>query len=262
MRSVPTAALRGARAERSGLVVQLTRIAYRFADAVIANSKAVAADLGRLMHLPDQRVHVIYNPLDIETIERLSQEPPHHPWLDTGTTPLIVSVGSLTALKNFPTLVRAFALVRQRRVCRLAILGEGPERARLEALVREQGLVDDVCLPGFMRNPFAWMRHARVFVSSSLTEGCPNAVMQALACGTPVVSTDVGGSAEILDGGRWGRLVSAEDPCRMAEAVESTLDAPAHPEVRQRAQDFALRPTALQYLRVLLPQVELETAKP
>ena len=167
---------------------------------------------------------------------------------------MVVSVGSLTVLKDYPTLVRAFALVRRRRDCRLVILGEGPERAKIEAVVRASGVIEDVALPGFLANPFAWMRRARVFVSSSLTEGCPNALMQALACGTRVVSTDcVGGSAEILQQGKWGRLVPTGDHAAMAAAIDAALDADGEPDVRHRAQDFAHDRIAREYLRILLP---------
>jgi glycosyltransferase involved in cell wall biosynthesis len=116
------------------------------------------------------------------------------------------------------------------------------------------GLERDVILPGFVSNPFAWMRRAAMFVSSSLSEGCPNALMQALACGTPVVSTDaVGGSAEILEAGKWGRVVPVRDAAALAKAMVATLDATTHPDVRQRASDFAVRGVARQYLEILLP---------
>jgi glycosyltransferase involved in cell wall biosynthesis len=134
------------------------------------------------------------------------------------------------------------------------ILGEGPDRATLELLIRQLQLEEYVYLPGFVRNPFSWMRHAGVLVSSSLTEGCPNALMQALACGTPVIGTDcVGGSAEILEGGKWGQLVPVGDADAIAEAVLVVMDTATRIDVRKRASDFALRRIAQQYLQVLLP---------
>ena len=168
---------------------------------------------------------------------------------------MILGVGRLDLLKDFPTLVRAFAVVRSNRKCRLVILGEGPDRGKLEQLILRLGLEHDAYLPGFVSNPFPWMRHAKVFVSSSLTEGCPNALMQALACRTPVVSTDcVGGSAEILQDGKWGRLSPVGDCEAMAEAIEATFDATIHPDVSQRVSDFAHDKIARQYLDVLLPR--------
>ena len=175
-------------------------------------------------------------------------------WAAPGAAPLIIGVGSLIGLKDFPTLIRAFAQLRSQRECHLVILGEGLDRPRLERLVRELRLETDVTLPGFVRNPFAWMSRAAVFVSSSVTEGCPNALMQALACGAPVVSTDCpGGSGEILEGGRWGQLVPVGDAGTMAAAIAGVLDASAQPDVRRRAAAFTLRSVALQYLQVLLP---------
>jgi glycosyltransferase involved in cell wall biosynthesis len=254
VRSVPTAVYREARSIRSLAVLQFARAAYRFADAIIANSAAVVADLSQNLNIPRSRLHLIYNPLNITLLQRLSEQTLDHPWCADGAPPIVLGVGRLDVLKDFPTLVRAFSSVRSRRDCRLVILGEGPDRASLELLIGRLQLERDVYLPGFVRNPFAWMRHARVLVSSSLTEGCPNALMQALACGTPVISTDcVGGSGEILEGGKWGQLVPVGNANAIAEGVLTILDTAARPDVRQRANDFALRMIAQQYLQVMLP---------
>jgi glycosyltransferase involved in cell wall biosynthesis len=235
-------------------MLQLMRGTFRFANTIIANSEGVAADISQLLRMSRDNIEVVFNPIDMASIESLSREEVDLPWNDSGRAPTILGVGRLDVLKDFQTLIRAFSIVRSTRDCRLVILGEGPDRAKLEALVRESGLPQDVYMPGFVRNPFAWMRHASVLVSSSLTEGCPNAVMQALACGTCVVSTDsVGGSSEILEGGKWGRLVAVGDAEAMADAIAGTLDASSHPEVRQRAKDFAQERIAGQYLQVLLP---------
>jgi glycosyltransferase involved in cell wall biosynthesis len=253
-RSVPTMLSREAGFLRAAGVLQVARIAYRFADEVIANSAGVAADFSRYFAIRRSRIHVIYNPLSLEGIELASHEPVHAPGFDLAGAPIVLSVGRLSGLKDFPTLLRAFALLRARRECRLVILGEGPDRAALEALAREAGVERDVLLPGFVANPFAWMRRSALFVSSSISEGCPNALLQALACGTPVVSTDaIGGSAEVLEYGKWGRLVPVGDARAMAEAIAATMDSTAPPDVRRRAQDFAHDAIARQYLSVLLP---------
>lgn len=256
VRSVPAAVHREVPSLRSWLLLQLSRSIYRFADAIIANSRAAAQEITRERPSVGAKLHVIHNPLNISLLRRLTEEPLDHPWCAPGSPPLVLGVGSLTPLKDFPTLVKSVAELRSGgRKCRLVILGEGPERARLERLTSDLGLQDAVHLPGFVRNPFAWMRHAAVFVSSSLTEGCPNALMQALACGTPVVATDCdGGSAEVLEGGNWGRLVPVGDSGAMAAAVSQVLLESEHPDVRRRANDFGLRRVALQYLEVLLPQ--------
>lgn len=254
MRSVPSAVYREEVRPRKWVLPWLMRRSYRRADRIIANSQAAAVDLAGNFRVPAQKLTVIYNPLDLESIERLGGERVESPWLNLNTSPLILGVGSLAVLKDFPTLLRAFSLVRSKRECRLAILGEGPDRRDLEGLVAELGLQKDVYLPGFVDNPFAWMRRAEVVVCSSLTEGCPNALMQALACGTAVVSTDcVGGCSEILEGGRWGRLVPIGDAEAMAASIMATMDCADRADVRRRAADFAIAGVARAYLQQLIP---------
>ncbi|MEO8464183.1 MAG: glycosyltransferase [Gammaproteobacteria bacterium] len=251
-RSVPSAVYREDRTLASWATLRLMKAVYRFTDDVIANSNAVASDLAAFV--PKRKLNTIYNPIDFAGIARRGSAAVDHPWCAGGAVPIVLSVGSLTPFKDFPTLVRAFSRVKSRRDCRLVIIGEGPDREKLESLIGELDLRRDVSLPGFADNPFAWMRHARVFVSSSLTEGCPNALMEALACGTPVVSTNsVGGASEVLEGGKWGRLVPVGNPDAMAAAILATLESVAHPDVRQRARDFGLARIARDYIRVLLP---------
>lgn len=253
MRSVPSAVYREDRFPRNWVLPMLMRRCYRRADRIIANSQSVASDLTQHFRVPAQKLCVIYNPLDLQLIERKSRERVASPWLQRGSSPLILGVGSLAPLKDFPTLIRAFAIVRTARECRLAILGEGPDRRDLERLAASLGLQKDVHFPGFVDNPFAWMRLAQVVVGSSLTEGCPNALMQALAVGTAVVSTDcAGGCSEILEGGRWGRLVPIRDAQAMAAAILATMDGAQHADVSRRAADFAIADIARSYLRELL----------
>lgn len=254
MRSVPRAVYREAPSIRGRVLLQLMKVTYPLADGIVANSRAVAADLSGLLR-SERNITVIYNPLDMDRVERLSREDLGHPWAAAGAPPVILGVGSLTGLKDFRTLVRAFSLVRSQRPCRLVILGEGPERAAIETLLRQLGVQDDAYLPGFIGNPFPWMRCSRVFVSSSLTEGCPNALMQALACRMAVVSTDcAGGSAEILENGKWGQLVPVGDSQSMAGAIKSALDTPSSFRAYDRALDFAPGRISQRYLAALLPE--------
>jgi glycosyltransferase involved in cell wall biosynthesis len=253
-RSIPSVWYRRHRSLRSWALLQLMRITYRFADAIIVNSQAVASDLTRFLMLSRKRIRVIYNPLDNTAIKALSREVVAHDWCKPGAPGVLLGVGRLDTLKDFPTLIRAFSLIRPKFDCRLVILGEGPDRESLENLIHSLGLKHDVHLAGFVTNPFAWMRCARVVVSSSLSEGCPNAVMQSLACGTPVVCTDCeGGTAEILENGKWGKLVPPGDSAAMATAIIETLEATHQTDGRLRANDFAKDGIAREYLQIMLP---------
>jgi len=229
------------------------RLFYPRAEAVVAVSQGVAEDLVRLTSLPREKIRVIYNPVVTPELFAKAEEPLDHPWFAPGEPPVILAVGRLTEQKDFPTLIRAFALVRAQRPARLMILGEGELRPQLEALVHELGLQDDVALPGFVANPFAYMARAAVFVLSSRWEGLPGALIQAMACGTPVVSTDCpSGPREILEDGRWGRLVPVGDVNALAEAMATTLDETEHPDVAARAKEFNVNYAVENYLKVLL----------
>jgi glycosyltransferase involved in cell wall biosynthesis len=167
---------------------------------------------------------------------------------------VILGVGRLAKQKDFSTLLKAFAQVRAVRTARLMILGEGRKRAQLETLVRTLGIADDVALPGFVPNPFPYMAHASVFVLCSAWEGLPGALVEAMACGCPVVSTDCpSGPAEILAEGVYGPLVPVKAITALARAILSVLAAPPDRAwLRARAEMFAVERVADRYLEVLL----------
>jgi glycosyltransferase involved in cell wall biosynthesis len=240
---------------RARLTPLWVRPFYPWADAVVVVSQDAAEDLVRLTGLPWRKVRVIYNPVVTPEIFSKAQEPLDHPWFAPGQPPVVLGVGRLTIQKDFPTLIRAFALVRAQRPARLMILGEGEERPKLEALVRELGVDQDAALPGFVGNPYAYMARAAVFVLSSLWEGLPTALIEAMALGTPVVSTDCpSGPAEILEGGVWGKLVPVGDRDALSAAVVSSLDSPSLPDATRRAQDFSLDRIVGEYLELLLSE--------
>lgn len=238
---------------RGRLIPRFIRRFYAWADGVIAVSEGVADDLATTARLDRDRVRVIYNPIDLEGIVALGAAPLDHPWFRRGEPPVILSAGRLVPQKDYRTLLRAFAAVRRRRPVRLAILGEGAERPALEALARELGCAGDVALLGFEANPYPFMRAARMFVLSSAWEGFGYVLIEAMALGTPVIATDCPwGPAEILDHGRFGRLVPVGDAGALAEAIESELDA-ARPAdgARGRAAQFATDKVAAAYLEAI-----------
>lgn len=235
----------------------LMRLSYPSADAIVAVSSGVADDLAQTVRLPRERIDVVYNPIN-SNLPRLCEVPVEHPWLVEGEPPVIVAAGRLTVQKDFTTLIDAFAEVRKTHAARLVILGEGELRSELEARIDELGIGDDVALPGFVDNPYPWMRKASLFVLSSAWEGFCNVLAEAMACGAPVVSTNCpSGSAEILEDGKWGRLVPVGDVSALARAISETLNDETHPDVRHRARSFNLQQALSGYLhalRVSLPQ--------
>ena len=232
----------------------LVRRTYPWADAVVPISRGVARDLSSLADIPMDEMTVIRNPAYSADIPQQASETLDHPWFQPGTPPVILGVGSLTEQKDFPTLISAFAQIRAATDARLVILGEGEKRAPLESLVESLGLQESVDLPGFVDNPFNYMARADVFVLSSQWEGFGNVIVEAMACGTPVVSTNCpSGPAEILDGGSYGRLVPVGDEDTMARTVLEVLDEPPDEQrVRDRAQEFDVERIADQYLDVLV----------
>jgi glycosyltransferase involved in cell wall biosynthesis len=205
----------------------LIKTFYPQADAIVAISHGVAEDLVTHTGLSREKVKVIYNPVVTPELFARAEEPLDHHWFRPGEPPVILGAGRLTKPKDFPTLIRAFALVRKECRARLMILGEGEDRPKIEALVRELGLEEDVALPGFVDNPYKYMKRAAAFVVSSQWEGLPTVLIEALALGTPVISTDCpGGSREILDvlgAHQQGKLVPPGDPKELAKAILSIL---------------------------------------
>jgi glycosyltransferase involved in cell wall biosynthesis len=227
-----------ARLRRSRVLPAFMRLSYRHADAVVAVSDGVADDLASLVGMDRSAITRIYNPVVTPRLVRLAEEQPDHAWFAPGQPPVILGVGRLTAAKDFRTLVEAFAALRARRAARLLILGEGEERQALESLARTLDVARDVSMPGFADNPFMYMKRSAVFVVSSRWEGFCNALVEAMACGTPVVSTRCDGPREILEDGRHGKLADIGDPAALAHAIEAQLDGASEGSALARAQVF------------------------
>jgi glycosyltransferase involved in cell wall biosynthesis len=208
-------------------VPRLMKRLFRLADAVVAPSSGAGQDVVRITGLPDERITVIPNPVLRPDILRRAREVVDHPWLDDGSVSVILGVGKMKPQKDFQTLLRAFAGVRARRPARLILLGEGADRGPLGELARELGIEADVDFPGYVQNPFPYYRRASLFVLSSIWEGLPNVLIEAMACGCPVVSTDCpSGPDEILQGGAFGKLVPVGAVDAMSTAILETLETP------------------------------------
>lgn len=244
------------------LLIPLVRHAYAQADAIAAVSRALGDDLARFVGIPRERIATLYNPVVDAAMLEKARAPLDHPWFDGSGPPVVLGAGRLADQKDFPTLVRAFALLRARRPARLVILGSAKVHAKtverrdaLLALAAELGVADDVQLPGATENPFAWMARASVFALSSRFEGLGNVLIEAMACGCPVVSTDCeSGPAEILEGGRLGPLVPVGDAPALAAALGRVLDAtPDRDALRRRAAEFGVDRAVDAYLALLFP---------
>jgi glycosyltransferase involved in cell wall biosynthesis len=205
-----------------------------------------------MTRIPRKFIQVIYNPVITPQVRVMSQVPLEHPWFNLGEPPVILAAGHLTALKDFTTLIRAFALVREIRSARLLILGEGEERIAIEALVKQLGLEQDVSLPGFIVNPYPYMVRAPVFVLSSKWEGLPTVLIEALFCGALIVSTDCpSGPREILRDGQYGQLVPVGDSVNMAKAIENALAGKMLNPPQECWKPFELDIVMDQYINVL-----------
>jgi glycosyltransferase involved in cell wall biosynthesis len=238
------------------LLPTAARLFFRWADQVCAVSDGVARDLAAITRIPVSDIRVVHNPTVTPELLEQSEEPSGHPWFDAdraGRPSVVLGVGALNPFKDFAMLIRAFARVRRTRPARLLILGEGPERVKLEGVARELGVAADVELLGFEPNPYKFMARADVLAVSSRVEGMPNAIIEALACGCPVVSTDCpSGPAEILQNGRYGKLVPIGDEAALAEAIGATLQiSPDSHDLRRRAADFSVERATERYLQLL-----------
>ncbi len=238
---------------QSWLIHRLLMTFYPWADGIAAVSKGVADDLAQATAMPRQRIRVIHNPVVTPELSKKAQDHLDHPWFQPGQPPVLLAVGRLTEQKDFPMLVQSFARVRQTRPTRLLILGEGEERAMLEALVRQLGLEQDVHLPGFVPNPYAYMAHASAFVLSSKWEGLPTVLIEALHCGAPIVATDCpSGPREILANGQYGRLVPVGDVVGLAKAIEATLDGQTPRPPRESWLPYEMETVVNLYINMLL----------
>ncbi len=213
------------------LLLPLKRRLYKQADHITTVSEGVKAELVEILGLNARNIAVVYNPIVTSELQVLAKEPVEHLWFFQ-PIPIILAAGRLVPEKDFATLIRAFAQVRSIREARLMILGEGPLRSELSELARSLGIERDVALPGFDKNPFKYMARCALFVLSSRFEGLPGVLIQAMACGSPVISTACpSGPSEIIDDEVDGLLVPVGNVHRLADRIGYLLD---NPNVRER----------------------------
>jgi glycosyltransferase involved in cell wall biosynthesis len=251
-RAVSSVALKDNPLIRAKFIPLLIKVFYKKADAIIAVSAGVADDLVSQYNQSRDKISVVYNPIVTNQLIKLSNEKFSHKWFRNKEVPVILAIGRLTSQKNFVLLLDAFSLLLETNDARLVILGEGESKNNLIEQVSRLKLKDKVIFPGFETNPFKWMKNASLFVLSSDYEGLPGTLIQAMACGTPVVSTNCqSGPKEILENGKWGRLTPVGDVRLFAKAMVDTLAEKKHPDVKQRAQYFNVTNGVNGYLKVL-----------
>jgi len=226
---------------------------YGQADHIICVSQGVAEDMAHILGGACPPISILPNPVITPEFENLAAQPLDHPWFARGEPPVILGVGRLSLIKNFPLLVRAFARVHPDTGTRLVILGEGKQRTELLRLGEQLGVGAWMDLPGHVANPYPYMARSALFVLSSLWEGFGNVLVEALACGTPVVATDCrSGPAQILESGRFGALVPVNDPQALADAIVNTLNNRLPADfLKQAATPYTLNNSVEAYLSAL-----------
>jgi glycosyltransferase involved in cell wall biosynthesis len=224
----------------------LVKVLYPFADVIVSVSKELSEEIKKDNFLNKPKVTVLYNPIIFSESKTYTEIKISEPY--------VISIGRLESQKNYSLLIRAFDLLQHKTQINLLILGEGSQRQFLEKLIQELRLDDKVFIPGFVLNPHEYLKKSKMLVLSSNYEGLPTVLIEALFMGIPVVSTNCKtGPNEILEGGKWGRLVEPGDVEGLCQAMLDTLNDQNPPDVKKRAQDFSLEKTVDAYLKVLFP---------
>ncbi len=238
----------------------LVKTLYRFAYRIVTVSEDIGLDLIEKFNISDKKIKTIYNPIDFERINSISADPVNHSFFKDNI-PIIIAIGRLTQQKGFDVLIKAFSRIVKKVDARLIILGEGSERGMLERLIDTLGLTEKVSLLGFQKNPYPFLSKADIFVLSSRYEGLPMVILEAVACGIPVISTDCkSGPREILQDGRCGILVPVGDEVALSEGILKLLKDGALQEKlfklgKERAKDFSVDKIIKQYESVIYESI-------
>jgi glycosyltransferase involved in cell wall biosynthesis len=202
----------------------VTRAGYAAADLIVATSQGVARDLTSAFAISPDQIRVLANPVDLDRVRAAAAEPIDPAVFPAGDAPLIVAAGRLADAKNYPLMIDAFAALRQKLPARLCILGQGELEAPLRQLIGERRLGDAISLGGFHANPWKYIAHADVFLLTSRYEGFGNVLIEAMACGVPVVATASAGTRDIIRHGVDGMLVDAHTPQAVAASLSGILE--------------------------------------
>jgi glycosyltransferase involved in cell wall biosynthesis len=258
---------------KAKILPYITSWLFKKADAIIANSRGVADDVVTVTGIGKEKVIVIYNPKRRDEISQKASEPVSHPWFTQKFVPIILGVGRLRVQKNFPLLIRAFSKIIKEIPCRLVIIGAGREEKRLLDLIHTLGISEHVSLPGYSDNPYSYMEKADVFVLASLWEGLPNSLLEAMACGAPVIAADCSsGPREIVapdtdyrkrlsrgegvENAKYGVLFAVDDEAALVDALRHFLtDGEFRKKYadlsKERSIDFDSRDIVGEYARVM-----------
>lgn len=206
------------------IVPFLIRILFQKADEIISISNGVKIDLVNTYSIDPDKITTIFNPAISQSLSKIKDEEVDHDWFKSKKCPIVIGVGRLTYQKGFDVLVKSFCEVRKKISCRLVILGEGPERNKIKKILSDFGMSEEAWLPGFVDNPYKYLSRADVFVLSSRYEGFGNVLVEAMACGLPVIATDCdSGPSEILNKGEYGTLIPVEDLEQMTTNLNNVL---------------------------------------
>ncbi len=240
------------------LLEPLARLLFPRADAFIAVSQGVALDMQTSLRLAPGKFNVIYNPVVNDELLGLAEAGNDHRWLQSPRRfRTLVTVGRLVEQKGYDVLIHAFRQVAERIDCRLIVVGDGPQLSILRALSEREGVSDRIDFVGLQENPLKFVTRADLFVLSSRWEGLPTVLIEALACGCRIVSTNCPhGPDEILCGGKYGRLAHVADPVSLADAIVESLSGTAKDEdevrfLRERSMDFSVEKSVDAYVRVM-----------
>lgn len=240
--------------ERKTKLLPFIKLLYPHASGIITVSEGVKTDLSAIADIPLDKITTIYNPVVTSVMLEKMGEKASHPWLNNPEYFTLLAAGRLTKQKDYVTLITAVERLKNRIPLKLIILGEGSERKSLSTLIKNKDLTDTIELYGFCDNPFAFMAQADLFVLSSALEGLSMVLLEALACGCKIVSTDCPhGPSEVLQQGKYGTLVPIKNPKKLALAIEDIFyEKIQHKNGQEYALKFTLEKATQEYLNLAL----------